>query len=38
MPFDSVVVVIAVVIPFVIFAASLAWADYQTRSSNNQRG
>ena len=31
MPVDSIIVSVCVVAMFVIFAAALAWADYQTR-------
>ena len=35
MPLDTIIVVIGIVIPFVVFAAALAWADFQTSRGNN---
>lgn len=31
MPVDSILVSLAVILMFVVFAAGLAWADFQTR-------
>lgn len=31
MPVDSMLVSLAVILMFVVFAAALAWADFQTR-------
>ena len=37
MPISDLVVVSAVVIAFVVFAAVLAWGDYQTRNLDVRR-
>jgi hypothetical protein len=37
MPVDSMLVSLAVILMFVVFAAALAWADFQTRPNRLAR-
>lgn len=32
MPQETVYIVIAIAVPFILFALTLAWGDYQTRA------
>lgn len=37
MPQETLLVVIAILVPFIIFAVVLAWSDYRSRNTSRQQ-